>query len=741
MKRFSPLALLLALPFAACTNAGTAPARNGASTRSPDIARDDFLPPLEHAVSVRDGRTGERLTWDELLTRLAPSHAVFLGETHIDETTHRVELGVYEGLLARRKQVVLAMEMFERDVQGAVDAYLAGTIDEPTFLARSRPWSNYKTAYRPMIELAKAKRAPVVASNFPATLRSKVSAEKGGLKALSAEERAFAPKELLANTPGYWRRVDNAIRGHVGMMGPRPAADDPRLLDTQSLWDNTMGESCALALDRHPGALVVHVNGGFHSEYWDGTARQLALRKPNAKVKTVAIVTSSNPQSEDVAGLPVADYVVFAHERAQDVNEGTYSVFTARQLQYRVNVPHGAREKLPLLVWLGDDGESAEDAMELWKARLGDACVLLVVEAPYRETQEDLSIGGRWYWPDSFREDLGALRPGIAEIYGYALRHFPVDPKRVVLAGEGTGATVVASSVLLTDGLGVTGLALGPTRYTSLKDFPLPLPELRGDLPKTKKALRVFAAGGDMEWWKGELAEYTGVGLENSLAELAPLVRDGVHDDARDELDLENAVRTALGLAARVVKDDAPRRFLVVGESVRARSWGRLLAQDYLAKGELVALWRGLWDLPPGTSNVGGAERITPPVDASAFAAGAALPRAPGPFGGTTVIVLPDDLPQAERDAWTELQKNDPLNKSSRFHRFVLAAQSGERALPVVLEELIAKNRKNVLVVPARWCADGDELRALKKLARPFENMMTLHWRPGLGGVRAASPH
>src|SRR5689334_20096852 len=117
-------------------------------------------PELAHCVSVRDGRTGARLSFAEFLDALAQRDAVFLGETHIDETTHRVELGVYEGLLARRPQeVVLAMEMFERDVQPALDAYLAGQLPEKDFRAQSRPWGNYDTAYRPLIERAKAEQA------------------------------------------------------------------------------------------------------------------------------------------------------------------------------------------------------------------------------------------------------------------------------------------------------------------------------------------------------------------------------------------------------------------------------------------------------------------------------------------------------------------------------------------------------------------------------------------------------
>src|SRR5690349_6575043 len=160
--------LLSTLPFlvlGACrsTPAPQTPTRAEQPWSAPELAR---------CVSVRDGRTGARLSFEEFLDRLAGQDAVFLGETHIDETTHRVELGVYEGLLARRPgAVVLAMEMFERDVQPALDAYLRGETDEATFRSRARPWGNYDTAYRPLIERAKAGALPVVASNFPAPLR------------------------------------------------------------------------------------------------------------------------------------------------------------------------------------------------------------------------------------------------------------------------------------------------------------------------------------------------------------------------------------------------------------------------------------------------------------------------------------------------------------------------------------------------------------------------------------------
>ncbi len=680
-------------------------------------------PPLEHCVSVRDGRTGERIEFDTMLDRLAEADAVFLGETHIDETTHRVEAATYAGLRERRDgRVVLAMEMFERDVQPTLDAYLRGEIDEPAFLAKARPWSNYRTAYRPMIEIAKASGGPVVASNFPSTLRRKLGTD--GLDALSPEERALAPAELMANTPAYWRRVDNAVRGHAAMMGPPPAADDPRLTSAQSLWDNSMGESCALALRRYPDHSVLHVNGGFHSEYWDGTARQFQLREPDARIATVAIVPVANPSVAEIGGLPLADFIVFAEERAQDVNEGKYAVLVPRKLEYKLHVPKQAGEsaRVPLLVWLADEGETADDAFALWKSRLGDVCAIAVIEAPYRELQDDLVAGGRWFWPDSFREDVGVLVDGIEHATGFVLRHQPVDARRVCLAGEGTGATIVAAVSLLSGGLEARALAFEPRRFASISDFPLPLPELRGDVPAPDKSLRVSARDADEPWWTGELAQYRGIGFD---AELAPLAGD----TWSAEIDRENAVRAALGLAARAVPTDAPRAHVRV-ESSRAKSWARRIADARSRRdGSRIAL------IDSNATDVGASTEIALAIRAADFAEPGRLPQCPGSFGGTTLVVLPADLSAEEATAWRELEKADPLSKSSRFHRLVVAETSGERTLPVVLAELVAKKRTNVLVVPAVWCADGATMRALQRSTREFDDRMTVQWRPGLGGL------
>ncbi len=689
---------------------------------------DWAAPPLERAVSVRHGRTGDDLSFDAFLDALAKADVVFLGELHTDETTHRVELAVYEGLLARRGgKVVLAMEMFERDAQPALDDYLAGRIDEAAFLSSTRPWTNYRTAYRPLIEKARSAGRPVVASNFPRPLRRRVGMEGPEvLETLEGDAKREAPAEFFPNTPAYWRRVDNAVRSHRAMMGDI-SGDDQRLYSTQSLWDNSMGEACALALDAHAGHSVLHVNGGFHSAYWDGTVRQLRLRKPRANVITVAISPVMNPNVAEVASVPTADYVVFAEARATDLHDGTWSVYVPRKQEYRFHLPDGAGDDklVPLLIWLSDDGLTAPDGMDLWKDRLGGDVAIAVLEPPYPGIQPDLGKGGRWYWPDSFPSDIAALIETTERTWGYLLRHYPIDPSRVCLAGEGTGATVVAAIGLLTDRMGIDAVALNPRQYAKIKDFPLPLPEFRGDDANPDKTLRVVMADGDNSWWTEELGEYVAIGLDASL------VADD-DDPWITELHDENALRAALGVEARPAYEATERRYVLIEQdSPRARHWARLRALRAAADGGGPV---AVLNAAPDDETAG---RIATETLAESFAAKGALPKCPGPFGGTTVVVIPDGASTEQVDAWLAFEEDDPLTKHSRFHRLRIATGTDDRTLPAVLEKLNSENRQNVLIVPATFCVDATTMRALQRSVRALEDPMTLHWLPGLGGRKA----
>jgi len=687
-------------------------------------------PPVPWLTRVVAPSSGADLTLEALVAELAKADVAFLGEAHDDETTHRLELEIYRRLVdAREGRVVLALEMFSRDAQGVLDQYLAGSIDEAKFLAESHPWGNYRLSYRPLVELARERGLPVVASNAASSVQRKVAfGGEEAWKALTDEEKGLVATELFPPTEEYWRRVENATRSHRGMLPTEGA----RVYSTQSLWDNTMGESVARALAAHPGWLVLHVNGGFHSEWHDGTVRQVALRAPQATIRTVAITPVRQPEAVDASSLPnSADWIAHVTSRDKDASLGTFTVAVGGELRYRVRVPRSASAAapVPLLIWLPDDGPPAADELARWKRVLGDEAAVAVIEQQWREQQDDMSLGGRWTWPDDFREDVARAAGGVANAWAYLCRNFPVSPERVVVAGEGVGASVAVTAHLYGDEMTGRVLAIAPRKNGELRDLSLPMGEDRVG-PPPSRPLTVLSPAADREWWDEETADYREVGLAASV-DAWP---DDPWEQARRE---EDAVREALGLAARE-RDGSGRAHVVLQDDTPlARSWARTVAAAHEARtGDTVAVLTAAAASALGDRLAGSTELPTR-ATASLFASGELLPRASGPFGGTTLIVLGKDLTETEREAWQQLEKDDPLNAKSRFHRLRTATLDGERSLPVVLDELLSQHRTNVLIVPATFAASPDFMRSLRAAARPHQDDMTLEYRPGLGAALA----
>ncbi len=681
-------------------------------------------PPLEQAISIRDGKTRERLDYDQLIAALAQADAVFVGESHTDDTTHRLQLAIYDSLLkSRRNQVVLALEVFERDVQAALDRYLDDEIDEESFLAESRPWSNYREAYRPLVELAKQAGTPVIAANFPRSLTRRLAMEGPKvLESLSAEEKHWVPSEFFPNTPAYWKRTDNATRGHQGFA--MPGTSDDRLYSTQTLWDNSMGEACAEALDNHSGYCVLHINGNFHSAYWDGAVHQLKRRKPAAKIKTISLTPAINPSTAVLRGKPVADYVVYVESRATNTDRGEFGVQVGRELKYRFHLPPdaSAESPVPLLIWLTDDGLTAEEAMTLCKLKFGEEAAIATIDAPYKLVGEDYAVGGRWYWPESFTEDVTTLVDGTERIWAYLLRNFPIDADRVCLVGEGTGGTVVSVIAVHSDRMKHQAIAVRPSRYGKVKDIPLPLPEYFGDDSPPPRQLTVVGDDAVRDSWKQELAQYHEVQVSSDFQLLAA-------DPWESATQLTNLVREALGMQAQPVVENNARQYLLVSDRApRALYWASLQA-------ERIAVSEGIPTTAVGAApSVVEAKQISTEITAAAAKREGAVPRCPGPFGGTTVLVLPGTLSQEIIDQWLAIEEDDPLAAKSRFHRVRIAYDADGHRLKDVLLKLQSENRKNILVVPAVFYADLLWLRSLRESVLELEDTLTLHWRPGLGG-------
>lgn len=254
-------------------------------------------------------QNGAPSTWDRAVEKLTRSRVVFLGEHHEDPATHELELATLQVLRETDRPVVLSLEMFETDVQEHLDAYLAGTITEKEFLAKARPWKNYRDDYRPLIEFARAHGIGVVAGNVPRRLAGK-TAKEGlvGLEALPPEDRRWARIPDACPADRGWERFKEIALEHPGATTEMAW----KLYEAQCLKDATMAGSIAAALARKGEPVVLHINGAFHSDFGDGVPAKLRLLAPWAtQLRLTVRPTDSAPVAlpDDLAGA--ADITAF----------------------------------------------------------------------------------------------------------------------------------------------------------------------------------------------------------------------------------------------------------------------------------------------------------------------------------------------------------------------------------------------------------------------------------------------
>ncbi|MEQ1923070.1 MAG: ChaN family lipoprotein [Pyrinomonadaceae bacterium] len=259
---------------------------------------------------VYDGQ-GNPSSIEAIVKALDEVDVVFLGEQHDDAVAHALQAEIFKQAVAQylaTRKVALSLEMFERDVQIVIDEYLRGQISETHFMSSSRPWGNYKTDYRPLVELAKAKNLPVIAANAPRRYINMVS--RGGRDTLNGLTKEA--KNWLAPLP-YAEPSDVYAKKFKALMGPSPEAQMgiDKILSSQSLWDATMANSVANFLKKNKKALVVHLNGAFHTESRLGTVEHLLKYRKNAKVLVVTMRYEDDYKNFDkTKNTGIGDFVI-----------------------------------------------------------------------------------------------------------------------------------------------------------------------------------------------------------------------------------------------------------------------------------------------------------------------------------------------------------------------------------------------------------------------------------------------
>jgi uncharacterized iron-regulated protein len=269
--------------------------------------------------------TGKPASMDDVLAALDGVEVACMGELHNDAVAHLFEAELlrraflrYDAgeAVRRRRSLALSMEMFERDVQTVLDEYLRGLVVERHFLSSARPWNNYQTDYRPLVEFAREKNLTVIAANAPARYVNRVSRlGPDSLKDLSAAAKAWLAPLPFAPASNAYAAKFRELMSDPQMTGVAQGQSSPHgnsyLLDAQNLRDATMAHAITQYLQRQRDALVLHAGGNFHSESRLGLPEQLQHYRPKIRTLVINIINDKSYPNFDAARMSrLGDFIV-----------------------------------------------------------------------------------------------------------------------------------------------------------------------------------------------------------------------------------------------------------------------------------------------------------------------------------------------------------------------------------------------------------------------------------------------
>ena len=249
-------------------------------------------------------KKGKKTTYEKLLKAAGKSEVVLFGEYHNNSISHWLQLELTKDISAK-KAVVLGAEMIEADNQKQLNKYLKGQIDQNKLDSTARLWNNYSTDYKPLVDFAKGKKVPFVATNIPRKYASMV-AKKGfeALNNLSDEEKSWmAPLPIL---------YDSSLPGYVAMMKMMGAHTSPNMPRAQAIKDATM--AYFIYKNLQSGSVFIHYNGSFHSDNFDGINWYLRKQNVEMKIVTISTVEQKNLTHLEKENYNKADFILVIDE-------------------------------------------------------------------------------------------------------------------------------------------------------------------------------------------------------------------------------------------------------------------------------------------------------------------------------------------------------------------------------------------------------------------------------------------
>ena len=265
-------------------------------TTPPPLPRDIVA---QSALPLHGLAAGNVLSEVELWERLAQAPAVCLGETHDIPSDHYAETRAITELAARAQTagapLAVGFEMFQRQFQTTLSAFVAGQLDEAALLAGTEyptRWGYDFSLYRPMLEAVRDLGLPALALNMRSEITRKIA--RTGLDSLEPSERAELPELILDDAEHR-----EFIFGLFGVL-PEHAAEFglEDVYIAQTVWDETMADSAARWLAATgAGARILILAGDAHCH--ESAIPRRLTRRTGLATTSVSIVLQSELAAPD----------------------------------------------------------------------------------------------------------------------------------------------------------------------------------------------------------------------------------------------------------------------------------------------------------------------------------------------------------------------------------------------------------------------------------------------------------
>jgi len=225
--------------------------------------------------------TGIKITAEQMNAAITDARIIYVGETHDNPAAHRLELQVLKAVAARYpEQVSLGLEMFNPSQQEVLDRWVAGELDEKSFLKEVNWFSSWKmdfAYYAEILHFARETQIPVIGLNATREMVKQIG--RNSLDELDDDLRQQLPEFNLDDT--YQNAMVEAI--YADHSQGKAMLDGFQRI--QTLWDETMAENIVKTLkDKSPKHHMVVMAGGNHVRFGYGIPRRVYRRLPTSYV-------------------------------------------------------------------------------------------------------------------------------------------------------------------------------------------------------------------------------------------------------------------------------------------------------------------------------------------------------------------------------------------------------------------------------------------------------------------------